>query len=125
MDHEHAERHIWPVAATRETAKVEGASRTIRPQPWIEAIIPLSGENRPPRYPPEAVRKGIEGRILLQLEVLADGTVGEVTVVESSGSDLLDEEAIRKVRTWRFAPARCGGRPVVSRVLVPIRFELR
>jgi TonB family protein len=119
-------------ATLPDTSETQDAAEHQKPeelnagvQVWDTPASPLSGKNRPPRYPPAAVRKGIEGRVLLQLEVLADGTVGEVTVVESSGSDLLDEEAIRKVRTWRFGPARSGGRPVASHVLVPIRFELR
>lgn len=68
---------------------------------------------------------GTQGVVVLRVFVHPDGSVGEVTVSQSSGSDLLDDSALRTVREqWRFLPARLDGQPVESWVEVPIRFVL-
>ncbi len=113
---------------TRETLEV--ASDVSRPTlemgagaEW-RAPRPLVSLNRSPQYPPAARRLGHEGRVLLEVEVLIDGTVGGVEVVESSGHGVLDAAAARAVRGWKFEPARRGDTPVASKVLVPVRFAL-
>ena len=78
-----------------------------------------------PAYPESARESGVEGVVRLVIEVLEDGTVGEVEVLESSGSQALDAAAIRGVREWTFSPARVDGVPCRSRVRTPtIRFRI-
>ena len=61
----------------------------------------------------------------LRVLVGIDGLVARVELAESSGFDALDDAALETVRhRWRFVPARHGGLPVESWVLVPIRFAL-
>ncbi len=79
-----------------------------------------------PPYPEQARARGLEGVVRLRVEVLADGTIGEVEVLESSGSDLLDRAAIEAVRKWGFRPAVAADRPVRSLLTLPkVRFSLR
>ncbi|UCE32104.1 MAG: TonB family protein, partial [Burkholderiales bacterium] len=68
--------------------------------------------NEPPRYPAAARRMGDEGEVRLDVLIGADGSVKEVRLSASSGSPLLDEAAMRTVRTWRFKPATANGVPV-------------
>jgi protein TonB len=75
-------------------------------------------------YPTAARRRGIEGRVLLEVAVDADGRAVAVRVAESSGHRLLDEAALRAVRDWRFTPARQDGRAVAAKVRVPVTFRL-
>lgn len=78
-----------------------------------------------PSYPESARASGEEGVVVLSAEVLEDGSVGEVTVVRSSGSRTLDRAARDAVAHWRFEPAISGGAPVRSVLrLPPIRFRL-
>jgi protein TonB len=49
-------------------------------------------------YPRMARRLGEEGRVVVAFTVEADGRLAEVRVVESSGSELLDEAALQAVR---------------------------
>ena len=49
-------------------------------------------------YPEEAASRGITGRALVTFRILADGTLDGVTLSRSSGSAILDEEALRIVR---------------------------
>src|SRR5262249_28056742 len=78
---------------------------------------------RPP-YPRVARTRGWEGTTILRVEVLTDGTGGQVEVTRTSGYSVLDSVSVSTVRTWRFAPARLDNQPVVSWVEVPVRFRL-
>lgn len=81
--------------------------------------------NAPPRYPAAARRRGQEGRVVLLVEVGADGGAGGVAVDRSSGFSLLDAAAVAAVRRWRFTPALSDGVPVAGRIAVPVIFALR
>ncbi|MBU0620853.1 MAG: energy transducer TonB [Gammaproteobacteria bacterium] len=78
---------------------------------------------RPP-YPMVARRMGYHGKVVLNVEVLAEGKAGEVQLHQSCGYDILDNAAIQTVKTWRFSPARRFGQPVTQWFLVPIKFSL-
>jgi protein TonB len=78
-----------------------------------------------PDYPPGARRDGIEGRVVLTVQVRSDGRVGSVRVSTSSGSALLDSAAISAVKRWSFAPELQDGEKVSTTLNVPFRFELK
>jgi len=63
-----------------------------------------------PTYPPEAMRANVQGRVLMEAVVQADGTVGEVRVVRSLDRKFgVDDAAVRAVKEMRFAPALKDG----------------
>lgn len=80
--------------------------------------------NPAPPYPPMSRRLGEEGKVILRVRVSAGGMAEQVEIRTSSGSARLDESARRTVRAWKFIPAKRGGIPVESWVLVPIHFRL-
>lgn len=80
--------------------------------------------NPKPPYPMVARRMGYHGTVVLDVEVLAEGRAGEVTLHKSCGYEILDKSAIQTVKTWRFLPARRFGQPVTQNFLVPIKFSL-
>jgi protein TonB len=81
--------------------------------------------NPEPPYPWQARRMGIEGRVVLHVEILQNGGTGRIEIRQSSGHDVLDQTAIKAVTGWRFAPARISGAPIIAWVLVPIIFKLK
>ena len=81
--------------------------------------------NVPPDYPAASRRLGEQGRVLLSLFVLADGSLGEVQLKQSSGYRRLDEAAIEAVKKWTFIPARQNGAAVAAWYLQPLLFSLR
>lgn len=81
--------------------------------------------NPPPIYPDTARRRSLEGRTLLRVLIDSEGEVVSVRLEESSGHRVLDDEALRTVRRWRFTPASEGGKAIEAEVLVPIKFTLR
>ncbi|HEX5009412.1 MAG TPA: TonB family protein, partial [Planctomycetota bacterium] len=86
--------------------------------------IPLGG-NVAPEYPLAARQAGEEGLVVIHALVLADGSVADASVGESSGYERLDDAALAAVRSWRFQPALHDGKPVAQAGDVPIRFRLR
>lgn len=87
--------------------------------------VPRYGENPKPVYPLEARQKGYEGEVLLKIEVLQNGRVGEVQAEKSSGYEILDQSAIAAVKKWRFVPASKGGVNIPCWVNIPFKFQLR
>lgn len=81
--------------------------------------------NPRPAYPMAARRMGWEGRVVLNVEVLAEGSCGNANVLQSSGHEVLDNAALRTVKGWRFVPASRAGRPVTQWFKVPIQFSLK
>lgn len=81
-------------------------------------------KNPPPAYPSISRRLGEEGRVLLKVRVLEDGTAASVTLQKSSGFDRLDESALNAVKNWKFVPAKKGNQNISSWVVVPIVFSL-
>jgi protein TonB len=77
-------------------------------------------------YPEFARRSRIQGQVILEVEVLADGSIGAIEVFKSlmPGPDGFDESAIRAVRQWQFQPAKSGGNAVGCWIKIPITFVL-
>ncbi len=87
--------------------------------------FPKYGSTPRPGYPAYAIRRGIEGKVLLEVYVLPDGNPGDISVFESSGHRVLDSAAVKAVKKWKFVPAQKGFSAVASWVKVPIEFKLR
>jgi protein TonB len=81
--------------------------------------------NPRPAYPPIARRLGLEGLVLLRVDVSPGGAPEKIVVAQSSGAALLDEAAVKAVQGWTFVPARRGDTPIAHPVEVPIRFQLK
>jgi TonB family protein len=77
-----------------------------------------------PDYPPESRRRGEEGVVVVDVEVLPDGSVGVIRVVSDSGHPRLAAAAVEKLKTASFEPALQDGKRVVGHILIPYRFTL-
>jgi protein TonB len=58
------------------------------------------------------------------VEVSADGLPMSVALAKSSGYGVLDQAALRAVKTWRFQPRTMGGVAMAGTVDVPVNFTL-
>lgn len=95
------------------------------PPTSIEASVDISSKAmNPPRYPPAAFRAGIQGEVILIIDVDASGNVTNVTVEKSSRNRDLDRAAMEAARKWRFNAAEAGGKKTAGRVRVPVNFAL-
>lgn len=85
---------------------------------------PHASDNAPPRYPFVAWRRGIEGRVVVILEIDDRGTVTDAHVETSSGNSQLDDAALQALRDWRFTPAHRGERAVRGTWRQVVEFRL-
>lgn len=88
-------------------------------------IHPKYAENPKPLYPREARKKGWQGEVILRVEVLSSGLVGQVEVRKSSGHEILDRSALSAVKKWKFFPAKKGENAIPFWVNIPIKFQLQ
>ena len=99
------------------------------PAPPAPLVPPVSHaaylNNAPPAYPKAARQRGMQGQVVLLVEVSAEGRVSGLRVKTGSGFDILDRAAVEAVRNWRFVPARRGAVAEAATVEVPIRFDLQ
>jgi TonB family protein len=55
----------------------------------------------------------------------ADGSVGDLRIIESSRHRLLDRSAMKAVKHWQFQPGRQGDDTIAMWVRVPVQFRLK
>ncbi len=76
------------------------------------------------KYPPEAVKDSIQGRVVVQMLIERNGEVAEVQVVRPV-HELLDNEVVRVCKSLpRFFPGRVGRKAVAMWFTLPVEFKL-
>lgn len=77
------------------------------------------------KYPVEAQKNGVQGRIVISFIVEKDGAVSNVKIARSV-DDLLDKEACRVVKQMpKWTPGMQNGKPVRVKYNVPVSFRLK
>lgn len=75
------------------------------------------------KYPEEAVKKKIEGKVLVKMIVAEDGSISDVEVIK--GHEALNAEALRVVKLMpKWNPAKVNGKAVTASLTMPIMFKL-
>lgn len=76
------------------------------------------------KYPDAALKRKIEGKVMVSFIVNVDGSVSDIKIVQGAHK-LLDDEALRVVRLMpKWKPGLEGGRPCRSMISIPIVFEI-
>lgn len=96
------------------------------------AYQPGAGINNPsllrqvkPIYTSDAMRAKIQGTVVLDAVIKADGTVGDVRVKRSlDRANGLDQAAINAAKQWLFRPATKDGKPVDILVTLEVDFRI-
>ena len=96
-----------PTAAPPPVRKYSGPGITLSDGPLVSLVRPS------PVYPARALQEGLEGWVIVQFDVLTDGTVTNIFVVESSDR-LFENSARRAAAKFRFKPVVVEGVPQVS-----------
>lgn len=78
-----------------------------------------------PRYPAEAKRNGMQGKVVARVMVESSGTVSEVEIVQTSGFPVLDRAAVEAARYQRYDPGTVSGAPSAMWTEFSVRFVLR
>lgn len=112
-------RHI--VIAALILVPVHALAQEPAPPPDFEP--PELLEFVPAEYPAEAKAAGLEGTVVLELLVAADGTTTEVKVVTPAGHGF-DEAAVAAAKRFVWKPGRARGQPVAVRITYEYVFAL-
>lgn len=78
----------------------------------------------PPAYPKSAFEQSISGKVVLRVNVDAEGRTSGVSVISSTPAGVFDAVSIAAAQKWTFEPARRGGKPVASALQIPLTFAL-
>ena len=102
-----------------------GASLTLTPT--VEAlglpqVMPTLIKNVQPEYTPEALKAGIEGTVMIGVEIGVDGRAYRARVFKGLGYGL-DAKALEALEQWRFSPAKRNGVPVACPATIEINFR--
>ena len=90
----------------------------------VSAPYLIAGSRVTPSYPPAAYAAKYEGVVSLKAVVNADGSVGDIEVLDSSRKSVgFEAAAIDAVSQWQFEPARKADSAVDSYTLVRLRFN--
>jgi protein TonB len=77
-----------------------------------------------PQWPREALVEGIEGYVIVEVIIAADGSVASAVVIESVPRRLFDRNVIRAVLKWKFKPRIINGVAVERRAIQRLDFNL-
>jgi len=89
-----------------------------------DVTAPVLVQRVEPVYPEIARRGRAEGKVVVEAVIDDRGVVQEPRVVQSTTIPLLNEEALKAVRQWRYRPALFRGKPVRVYVTVSVTFRL-
>lgn len=118
-----------PPASAPQTPATTAANASSSQTALLQPLVPprplaAAAGNPAPLYPMMAERRREQGRVLLHVDVSADGQARAVKIAVSSGFSILDRAAMEAVQQWRFVPASRGGVPVAAVAEVPVQFTL-
>jgi len=128
------EQEIKPEVTQETVSEASNKETETKPLPPRDepstALVPphltdANALNNPkPIYPRLSRRLREEGTVLLEILILADGSVGQIKLKSSSGFTRLDQTAKATVKRWRYQAARQNGQAIEYWYVQPIHFSL-
>ena len=77
----------------------------------------------PPKYPKDALANDVSGKVVLLVDIDAQGNPTAIAVKSAEPAGVFEDGAAAAAWNWKFNPAIENGKPVASRLLVPVQFE--
>jgi protein TonB len=112
-------------AAAKEKADAEerakAASAAVRVGGKVKA--PVKTKDVKPEYPAAAKSAKVQGAVIIEATIGADGKVIDAKVLRSVS--MLDQAALDAVRQWEFSPTLLNGKPVPVKMTVTVNFKLQ
>lgn len=113
----------WAAQPARTAAVLQAST------PQAAAASDVSSADTPearlpaPAYPKQALSEKTGGKVVLLIDLDATGRPTHVEVAESEPAGVFDAATVETAYQWRFDPEIRDGKPVPSRVRVPVTFE--
>ena len=103
-------------ASTRQTNQPHHIPLIINPQ-YISRTLPT--------YPKRAIQLGYEGTAILHVLIDEHGLPQQLRLVDSSGHEMLDKQALKAVQKWHMRPYKVDGIAQMAWVKIPVEFKLQ
>ena len=78
-----------------------------------------------PVYPPEARAQGLEGAVVVNLNIDERGRIMRAWVAQAAAPEILIDAALEAAYHFEFVPGSQRGVPVKCTVAIPFEFRLR
>ncbi len=95
----------------------------VRYQPGGEVTEPKVLSKVNPVYPEEARKKGLEGVVVCEAIITAEGTVSSLKILNSS-DEIFNQPTIDALMQWTFEPATLHGKPVDVIFILTVKYNL-
>ncbi|MGE3609550.1 MAG: energy transducer TonB [Bacteriovoracaceae bacterium] len=97
-----------------------------------ELVQNSEGQSRParavrvvdPAYPRSAQARGIEGHVIIEVQISERGEVTEAHIISAEPQGIFDQVAIEAIKKWSFEPGIENGKTIVSKIKQKVNFEL-
>lgn len=125
-------KETTPTAAALSTTNMQTQKSDTKDFTVVEEMPEFKGGNKAMmeflmmnmKYPESAIKAKQQGKAVVGFVVKKDGTVSDVYIVKSTGYDVLDNEAMRVVKSMpAWEPGKQKGKPVDVKYFVPITFS--
>jgi len=98
--------------------------RNAATRPAARLTMPKLLREVKPQYTARAMDEKVQGEVLMECVVKADGTVGNTKILKSLHPDL-DKAALDAAKGWVFEPGTRNGKPATVAVTIAMAFTLR
>lgn len=109
----------WATQPAQEQGSTQVASAATG-----EPSMPEDMQGTPPLYPKLAVDQKLSGKVVLLVDVAADGRVTGIAIESSKPAGVFDAAAVEAAWQWKFKPSLENGKAVAGRVRVPVDFSI-
>ncbi len=89
-----------------------------------EPEVDLTQLQKSIKYPEEARKKGIQGKVLVKVMVDKNGKPSKAEII-SSDNQIFNESAVNAIMSCTYKPAEQKGKKVAAYINVPLHFRLR
>jgi TonB family protein len=112
-----------PIMSAPAAPAAPAAPPAVPAIPAAAPVAPAPPALPAPAYPKDALAQHINGKVVLLIDIDAQGNPTNVVVDRSEPPGVFDQASIDAARKWKFQPAVKDGRPVAGRISVPVQFE--
>jgi protein TonB len=89
---------------------------------YLVSVMPSVLSEVRPEYPKEAKDKGLEGAVVMDILIDAEGKVRDAVIIE--GPEIFKSGALEAIKKFSFSPAKVDNSAVAVRIRYTLRFEL-
>ena len=77
------------------------------------------------KYPAAALDSGIQGTVFINVHIKEDGSVGKAEIIRGIGGGC-NEAALKAIQSMpKWLPPKINGKPIPSKVVIPVKFYLQ